>query len=257
MVLLLILIASSAFAAETKEVRFMCDNKEHYPSYLEDSDIMDWRKPGAGVECLKMLESKLGIKVKIERAPWKRVLDAELKNGAIDGAFSVSYRKEREVLGAYPMKDGKVDKSRCLHTDAYYFYKLKKSDFSWNGKTVSNLKGVVGTPTGYSVVEDLRKQGITVEESNSSLTDLKKLAAGKVGAVAALELTADMLLKKHPELNKVIVKVTPPIASREYYVMLSNQFVNSNPALAEKIWNAIGEMRIKEFPKLVKEKYLH
>ena len=77
-----------------------------------------------------------------------------------------------------------------------------------------------------------------------------------MGAVAALGVTADLLLKKHPELNKVIVKVSPPIVSKEYYVMLSNQFVNSNPALAEKIWNAIGEMRIKEFPKLVKEKYL-
>jgi len=256
LLLLLLMIISATAAAEIKEVRFLCDNKEHFPVYLEDSDLINWNKPGAGVECVKRLESKLGIKVKIERAPWKRVLDAELKNGTIDGAFSASYKKEREMLGAYPMKDGKVDKTRSLHTNAYCFYKRKDANFSWNGKTVSHLKGMVGAPNGYSVIDDLKNLGLAVEESNGTLIDLKKLAAGRVGAIAALELTADLLLKKYPELNKVIVKVPTPIASKEYYVMLSNQFVKSNPALAEKIWNAVGEMREHEFPKLVEDKYL-
>jgi polar amino acid transport system substrate-binding protein len=256
LLLFLLLTSSYAFAAEVKEVRFMCENIEQFPVYIGNSDIVDRNKPGAGIECLKMLESKLGIKVKIERAPWKRVLDVELKNGTIDGAFSASYKKEREALGAYPMKSGKVDKARSLHTDTYAFYKLKDANFRWNGKAVSNLKGMVGVPNGYSVIDDLKKLGLSVEESNGTLMDLNKLAAGRVGAIAALELTADLLLKKYPDLNKVIVKVATPIASKEYYVMLSNQFVKSNPALAEKIWNAIGGMRKNEFPKLVRDKYL-
>jgi polar amino acid transport system substrate-binding protein len=252
----LVLIASSAFAAEVKEVRFMCENIEQFPVYIGNSDIVDWNKPGAGIECVKMLESKLGIKVTVERAPWKRVLDVELKNGTIDGAFSASYKKERETLGAYPMKDGKVDKTRRFHSDTYVFYKLKDANFSWDGKKVSNLKGMVGAPNGYSVIDDLKSLGISVEESNGTPMDFRKLAAGRVGAVAALELTADLLLKKHPDLNKVIVKVATPIVSKDYYVMLSNQFVKSNPALADKIWNALGKMRENEFPKLVKEKYM-
>lgn len=256
LVFFLFLIASYTFAAEVKEVRFMCENVEQFPIHMGNSDSIDWNKPGAGIECVKMLESKVGIKIKVERAPWKRVLDVELKNGTSDGAFPASYKKEREALGAYPMKGGKVDKTRSLYTDAYYFYKLKDANFSWDGKAVSNLKGMVGAPYGYSVVDDLKKLGISVEESEETLLDFKKLAAGRVGAVAALELMADFLLKKYPDLNKVIVKVSTPIASKEYYVMLSNQFVKSNPALADKIWNAVGKMRENEFPKLVKDKYL-
>jgi polar amino acid transport system substrate-binding protein len=253
----LFLIPSWAFAEEVKKVRFMCENIEQFPVYLGNSDIVDWNKPGAGIECVKMLESKLGIKVTVERAPWKRVLDVELKNGTIDGAFSASYKKEREALGAYPMKGGKVDKARSLHKDTYAFYKLKDANFSWDGKTVSNLKGMVGTPNGYSVIADLKNLGLSVEESDGTLMDLNKLAAGRVGAVAALELTGDLLLKKNPDLNKAIVKVATPIATKEYYVMLSNQFTKSNQALAEKIWNAIGKMRENEFPKLVRDKYLN
>jgi polar amino acid transport system substrate-binding protein len=256
LLLFLFLIASPAWAAEVKEVRFMCENIEQFPVYMGNSDSIDWSNPGAGVECVKLLERKLGIKVTVERAPWKRVLDVELKNGTIDGAFSASYKKEREALGAYPMKGGNVDKTRSLHKDSYFFYKLKGSKFGWNGKAVSNLKGVVGAPNGYSVIDDLKKLGLSVEESNGTLMDFNKLAAGRVGVVAALELTADLLLKKSPDLNKVIVKVATPITSKEYYVMLSNQFVKSNPILAEKIWDAIGGMRKNEFPKLVRDKYL-
>jgi len=256
LLLFLLLTSSYAFAAEVTEVRFMCENIEQFPVYLGNSDSIDWSNPGAGVECVKLLESKLGIKVKIERAPWKRVLEVELKNGTIDGAFSASYKKEREALGAYPMKRGKVDKARSLHTDTYFFYKLKGAEFRWNGKAVSKFKGFVGVPNGYSVIDDLKKLGLSVEASNGTLTDFNKLAAGRVGVVAALELTADQLLKKYPDLNKVIVKVTTPIAFKEYYVMLSNQFVKSNPTLAEKIWDAIGGMRKNEFPRLVRDKYL-
>lgn len=231
-------------------INVVCEDKEDFPSVLGNSTEIVWSKPGATVEALKILEKRLGVIIKIRRLPWKRALEEELKNGTADMIFTASYKKEREAFGVYPTNNGTVDETKCLYFTSYYFYKLKTSSADWDGKNLKNIKGNIGAPRGYSIVDDLKKMGHTVDESPDTLTDLKKLTMGRVDAVAALELTADVLIQNNPDLEKNIVKITTPIAKKAYFIMLSHQFVKKNPELAAKIWDEIKYLRENEYKKI-------
>jgi len=94
-------------------------------------------KPEAAFELIKLIESKVpGIKIELVRYPWKRCL-RELKEVNVDAVFNASFDEKRLPIGAYPWKTDSVDTDRKLTTIAYHFYKLKGSDFSWDGKSVT------------------------------------------------------------------------------------------------------------------------
>lgn len=239
--------------AGVKELTFVCEDKEDFPFLIGNQSEIDPIKPGVYIEGFGILGEKLGIKIRFRRVPWQRAFEIELKEGRADGLFSASYKKEREDFGIYPMKNGNIDESRRLATSTYVFYRLKGSDTDYDGKELKNLNGNIGAPRGYSVVDDLKKKGYTIRESASTLTDMMNLIEGRVVVVAALELTGDNILKKYAKLNQHIEKIKTPIAIKAYYLMLSKQFVNANPELAEKIWNVVKEIREKNYPELIKK----
>jgi len=209
-------------------------------------------KPGAAVELVKLLETKVpGLKVQFQRYPWKRCLN-ELGQGNVDGAFNASFKEKRLKFGAYPWKDGAVDPSRRLTTIAYNFYKKRDSNFSWNGKMASNATSV-GAPRGYSIIGDLEKLGLKVQEASSTEANLQKLLAGRNSAVALQDVTGDYFLKKDAKFQS-LMKVDPPLKTKPYYLMISNQFKSKNPELAEQIWNAIAELREEQLSTLT-DKY--
>ncbi len=236
--------------AQQKVMTLVCEDKEEFPAVIGNSDQINPDKPGATIECVRLIEKKLGVKIIIKRLPWKRAFEGELKTGSADGLLGASYKKEREQFGMYPMKGDKPDESRSLYISSYYFYKLKKSNIEWNGRELKNLNGNIGAPFGYSIADDLKKMGYTVDESNGTSADFQNLIRGRVEAVAALELTGDAILLKNSEYAKQIVKVRIPIVTKAYYIILSHQFVKSNPELSVKFWDAVKEMKEKHYKKI-------
>jgi polar amino acid transport system substrate-binding protein len=230
-----------------------CEDKTDFPNVLGDSQEIDWKKPGASIEFVMRLGEELNFKVVIKRIPWKRALELELKSGTIDGLFPASYKTEREAYGGYPMKDGKVDDSRSMFVSSYFFYKLKTSNLEWDGKALKNLIGPIGASRGYSVVGDLQQMGYQVQESDDVRKDLKRLSDGRLGAIAGLESAEDFLLETSPDAGKDITKVQPPISRKHYFLMLSKQFLNKNPELAQRIWDKTRELRDKELPGILRK----
>jgi polar amino acid transport system substrate-binding protein len=47
----------------------------------------------------------------------------------------------------------------------------------------------------------------------------------------------------HPSLAGKIEVRGPPLIEKPYYLMLSHQFVATEPALAERIWRTIAQVR--------------
>ncbi|OHD19564.1 MAG: hypothetical protein A2086_14445 [Spirochaetes bacterium GWD1_27_9] len=250
-----ILLFSFLLNAETVNLIFVYEDKQSFPDFIGNGDNINWDKPGVAVECMKLLEKKLDIKITFKRFPWKRCLEVMLKDGKSDGVFTASYKKEREEFGVYPKKNGLIDESRKYNKTNYCFYKLKESKITWDGKEIKNLSKKIGAPLGYSIVDDLKGMGYTVETSSSTANNLKELSVGILDLVAAWETEGDYLIEKSPEFNKNIEKLNPPIISKNYYLMLSHQFVNKNPQLAEKIWDALAEIRQKDYPNIVKKYY--
>lgn len=196
--------------------------------------------PGIAVDIITTAVKELGLKPEVRRFPNNRVL-AELEGGTVDGACSFSFKEERLKSGKYPMKDGKADSARRLTTVSYYVYKLRTSSLEWDGKEFKNLKGWLGGSTGYSIVDDLKKKGIKMEEAKTTEQNLKKLVAKKIDGFAAQDVTTDFYVER-PEYA-MVTRLPTPLATKDYYLMLSNKFVTANPDLAEKIWSKIGEIR--------------
>jgi polar amino acid transport system substrate-binding protein len=250
---LLACLQAGLLRAQAPVITLACEDKMDFPNVLGNSLEVDWKKPGVSVEFIKQMAEELGLKVVIKRLPWKRALELELKGGKIDGLFPVSYLKEREGFGVLPMKDGKADDSRSMLVSAYCFYKLKTSPLEWDGKALKHLEGPIGAPRGYSIVEDLKQSGYQVQESDDARKDLRRVAQGWLGAVAALEAAEDYILESSPELNSAVIKLQPPISRKHYFLMLSHQFVRKYPDLAQKLWDKSREMRDKELPRILRK----
>jgi len=57
--------------------------------------------------------------------------------------------------------------------------------------------------------------------------------------VAAQDVQGDALLADFPTIEKV----TPLLASKDYFVMVSHQFYDSRREVAERLWAKIAEVR--------------
>jgi len=202
-------------------------------------------KPGLAIEALWLLEKTLDVKFKLIREPWKRC-HLSLGSGKVDGLFYASFKPERMKLGVYPMKDGELNTRKRFMSISYVLYTLRDSAIQWDGKNLKNVNGRVGAAIGYSIVDDLRKRGIQVDESRGTLNDFRKLALKRLAAVAALEMNGDFYLRKNPDLAKKIVKISPALATKDYYLVFSHPFFEKHSEVAEEIWNLLAEIRESE-----------
>jgi polar amino acid transport system substrate-binding protein len=97
----------------------------------------------------------------------------------------------------------------------------------------------------------LRERGVRVEEENDLPSSLRKVLAGRLEAYAELENMAADVIARHGDEMRELVKLQPALRTVPYYLMLSKGFVAREPALAERIWSAIGEaMRSPQYREL-------
>jgi len=212
---------------------------------FERQEVLPWRTlDGGGLdfELLSEVARRLDLEFAYQTMPWKRCL-AQLNANQVQGAFSASFVRERMALGVYP-GGREADPERRLHTDTYVLVRRKGSTVDWNGRDFLNLDGRIGIELGYSVGDFLRARSIQVDEGTQRSSDLlEKLLAGRVAAAALLGGAVASHLKRDPSLAGKIEVRGPPLIEKPYYLMLSHQFVTAEPALAERIWRTIAQVR--------------
>jgi polar amino acid transport system substrate-binding protein len=210
---------------------------------FERQQVLPWRTlGGAGLnfELLDEVARRTGVSFDYRSMPWKRCLE-QLKANEVDGAFAVSFNPERLVLGAYPGGEH-ADPARRMHVDRYMLLRRKGSRVDWDGKTFRNLDGRVGFQLGYSVGEFLRAQQMPVDEGSQQSDELaQKLIAGRVAA-AALGGGDAVRLMRGP-LGRQLEVAPTPLVEKAYYLVLSHKLARSEPALAARIWDTIGQVR--------------
>lgn len=245
----LLCCAPAAHSAEPVLLRFAYETKS-VPPYFIGEGVQIPAKPGVTPELMRLLETKIpGLKVQLQRMPWKRCLSS-LQTGESD-AVVASFNKERSALGQYPMKGAQPDPAFRIDTKAYFLYAHANSTVSWNGRQISGVAGAIGAPLGYSIVDDLKNQGLAVEESKSARQLLEKLSLQRLAAVALLERVGDAMLQdgQFPQ----IIKHPAPLAGKEYYVLLSHAFVAKYPGMANRIWQAVAQLREQEGEALMRQ----
>lgn len=235
-VLACVLAQSLALAADKPPIKACTENEDSFPWVLKD-------RPGLTVQMLRMVEKQVGGKIEVVPLPWKRCLD-DIKNGAVDAAFKISYSAARATeLGNYPMAGDKPDASKRLLTDTYSLYRLKGTPVEWDGK-VLKVAGSVGAQSGFSVVDQLKGLGAKVDDATRSADDnLKKLVAGRFVALALQTEEGDISIERDPEFKGKVERIKPVLVEKPYFLMFSKQFTSKNAAYVQEVWDAIGKVR--------------
>jgi polar amino acid transport system substrate-binding protein len=236
-ILLAVALAVSVHAADRPASLKLCtENEDSYPWLLKS-------RPGLSMIMMGMVEKQLGVKVDIHPVPWKRCMD-DLKQGAVDGLFKISFKADRMEMGAYPMTGDKPDNSKRMLDDSYSLYRLKGSKVAWDGKTLSGTDGAVGAQSGFSVVDQLKSMGLRVDDGTRSADDnLNKLLAGRLVALALQTQEGDTSLASHPEFAAKIERISPPLVEKPYFLMLSKPFVAKYGDFSKQVWDAIATVR--------------
>ncbi|MCK5683163.1 transporter substrate-binding domain-containing protein, partial [bacterium] len=232
-----------------------CENKQDFPYIIGNSSIIQSEKPGIVLEYMKLLEKELNIKFRFTRNPWKRCFYL-LGNNDSDALIYASYNSSRKKYGVYPMKNGKIDNTLSIVDISYSLYSKKGSKIMWDGNRISNLTEKIGAPSGYSIVSDLIEKGYQVDESPSTVIDLKKLLINRLSAVAALEMTADYYIENNKDFADKIIKHEPELAIKPYFMLFSSQFYNCNPELTKKIWVGLAKLRNSKNITILMKKYI-
>ena len=196
--------------------------------------------PGPAIELVDMAAAQLGCKIVWQRKPLKRII-RELEYNAIDATLALSYSKERTAFSVYPMKRGVPDASLALWSLSYDFYVKQGSSLKWDGKQFNRRPLSVGANAGYSVVGDLTRLGIAVEEAPGDLNNLGKLTHDRIEAYAGQSLFVDQL-REQTEF-KGIEKLTPSIARKDYFLVFSNGYYASSGDTVNKLWKLIPELK--------------
>ncbi len=239
LVLLITLCASVGYCSDLT-LTLSYPIMDAYPYQVGDStSVAD--PPGIAVEIIAAAAESVNVNVKFWRLPNKRI-KAYLRKGEIDGAFLMSYKEERKNLGAYPMNEGELDSERRVATVTYSLYRLKGDKVQWDGGKITGLGDRdIAANRNYSIVSVLNKMGVKVYEVDLTKTGFSILSKGRVAAYAIHGETGDAMISR--EGFSDIEKIDIPLKTKDYFLMLSHQFVSENPEIAEKIWSKIGEIR--------------
>ena len=249
-------VAFPGYSAQVEKpvLRLATGEEPNPPRHFGRETPLHLDKPGLSIELLKLAGEEAGVTFKFENYPFARRLYL-LKENSIQAMFHSSYKKDRSVYGAYPIKDDKPDASRSIYTDAYMVYKRVGSKVTWDGKKFGNLDKPVGAQSTYAVIDDLKKLGVPVEPIVGSDLNFNKLAAGRIDAYAELEGVADARLATMPDLADKIEKLPKPIRVKPYFLMFSKVYYEKNTELVERIWDAIAKVRTSVEFKAIEKRY--
>ncbi len=238
--LLIILCVSVGYCSDLT-INLSYPAMDAYPYQVGDGELIA-DPPGIAVEIIAAAAEDVDVNVKFRRIPNKR-LKYYLRDGKIDGAFLMSYVAEREILGAYPMKEGKLDTERRVATISYSLYRFKGNDIQWDGKKITGLgERYIAANRDYFIVSVLKKMGMKVLETDSTKESFEMLRRNQgVAAYAIHGMTGDAMISRESYID--IEKIGIPLTVKNYFLMFSHQFVSKNPGIAEKIWSKIGEIR--------------
>ena len=190
-----------------------------------------------------ILPQKYGLNLRLEPIIWSRGLDL-VKAGLADGIIDASYQDKRAKHAGYPMIQGKLDTTKILRRSRYLLYINKESTIQWDGTTFSNIDGPIASIKSYAIVQDLKEIGVNVLEMQRELAIIKDVYIGKLAAAALPETITGTAFKQLPYLKENIKIHTPPLSTKDYYLIFSKHFYKQNTEYAEEIWSAYKHYRL-------------
>jgi len=232
---LAILVSTSSFAAQ--KINICSDNNLWYPfTFVEKGKAV-----GLQIDIITKALTDLGYEINFKPLPWKRCLSSA-EDGDYDAIATASYKDKRAVFLNYPADAATAKKSteRVMQVE-YSVVTIAAEAYEFDGD-VNTIPEPVRVPRGYSVGEDLKKQGVKVDDGASGdEKNIKKLLRMGKGSVVTLPQIVELLEQKEAYKDKLYLSKTP-VKSKSYYLPFSKK---SKISIEDqrKIWAAISKVR--------------
>jgi len=229
------LLSASASAGGT--INICSDKNLWYPFTF----VKDGKAVGLQIDIISKALSNLGYDINYKPLPWKRCI-SQAKDGDFDAVAVGSYKDKRAVFLNYPKDAATAKKSvqRVMQVE-YVVVTLDGSGYEYAGD-VKTIPTPVRVPRGYSIGDDLKKQGLTVDDGAAGdENNIKKMLRRENGSVVTLPKIVELLSKQDAYKGKLHVSSTP-VKSKSYYLPLSKKRKISK-ADQEKMWAEIANVR--------------
>jgi polar amino acid transport system substrate-binding protein len=217
-------------------LRFCYEDKQLLPYYAGDNNLIP-TKPGATIEHLQAASEKAGIALQLFRMPWLRCLHY-LEENKVD-ALVAAYSAERAHYTYYP-KDaaGQPDTDRAINTNALCLAHRFDNDLPRKLSTPSEPLAI-SRPYGYQPLP-LPEHALLIG-AHSPEQALELVVSRRVDATT-VTCEINGITGNRQEIKTLPLKILqPPVYFSVGYLMLSKQFYQQHPAIAEQLWQALPQ----------------
>lgn len=216
-------------------LRFCYEDKQLLPYYAGHGAAVP-EQAGATIEHLRRATAQVGIELKLIRLPWLRCLQ-QLEDNSID-ALVAAFDTTREHYTVYPKQpDGTPDKAKAINQLslclAYRF------DNPLPQKLQDKSAITLSRPLGYRPIPFPPSTTLVAAHSPEHALDL--VISGRVDATTVLcELNGIKAKEQHLDQLPVLL-LYPALYKSDGYLMLSNDFYQRYPGIAEQLWQSLQQ----------------
>lgn len=244
-IILIFTIITVYGVAETQTINIVTDNNMWYPFSYEENN----RSKGLHIDVVKMALENLGYNTALTPLPWKRAL-ITAKNGEFDAVIGASYKAERTQYLNYPKDASLPGKSEYRITQVEYSIVTNIEDsYEYDGN-VHTLPRPILAPVGYSIVDDIRDEGVPVVEV-ADINKRFKILLLRKGCIITLPQIVHMYMEQEEYSDKFHISEIP-FKSKSYFLVFSKRSSISESSQQE-IWEEIR--RIREDSELMEKLY--
>lgn len=209
---------------------------------------------GVFIDFINIMNSQSELQIELVQLPWKRCL-RNVELALFDGAFAVIYTVQRDKLFSYPKTaEGKLDRSKAIWQASYPVFVHKESTLQWNGDNFNQVGIKVAAPLGYVVSDKLGQIKNLCVSNIAPEKGLQLLAMQRLDAYVIEQSIGDKIIQNN-NLTSAVTTLATPFLTRDWYLVLSNDFVQLSPQTAAQFWELLAQVREQNGQRLY-QKYM-
>lgn len=219
------------------------------PPYLLGTGTTFQHPPGLFVAWTRVAMERLGCTHVLQeyRLPYNRIV-ASMGAGTVDMRVTGGFRTDVLDVMRFPMREQQPDAALAIaEADTRLYVAKGTRPLYWDGHVLrqGETAAVVGTVRGHFSEKVLQVHKIDVESAPSWESNVKKLLAGRVAAIAGTDSVVDAL----PERNQMDT-LDPPVQYDLFFAPVSHQFYEKYPAFTQRFWYEVCRESRSTFRKL-------
>lgn len=237
LIVLIICMLLPTVARSENVIKICMDESNWYPFTI----VKKGKSAGLHIDIIKEAFKNLEYAYKFSVMPWKRCLNSA-KYGYYDAVATASFNDVRAVFLDYPEGAEKEHRSsyRLMQVE-YVVVTLKGNNYIFDGN-IQTIPHPIRAPRGYSIVGDLEKLGLAVDDNAASdkVNIMKLLREGR-GSVVIIPEMASMLSEQPAFRDKLTVSEVP-WTSKSYFLPFSKQSKLAD-SVKISVWAEIKKIR--------------